>query len=199
MGKSPAFVSNTLRMLELPDALKDGLISGVISEGHARALAAIPDTQTMIEAYKIILREGGSVRRAEELARRFKKTMNRSKPSDGFNTKTMNDSIDSMAEEIQVSLGENARVKIRRSRMETAINIVLKGNPEETEKQIQIIHDLLVPSSSTSPDQPDITPSTTTEESTYSNPFEPFNDPFSPLSASPTATSPVSEDTPREY
>ncbi|MEK7064640.1 MAG: ParB/RepB/Spo0J family partition protein, partial [Patescibacteria group bacterium] len=72
-GKSPSYVSNSLRLLELPDALKDGLISGVISEGHARALSAIPETQAMIEAYKIILREGGSVRRAEELARRFKK------------------------------------------------------------------------------------------------------------------------------
>ncbi|KKS64507.1 MAG: Chromosome partitioning protein ParB, partial [Candidatus Collierbacteria bacterium GW2011_GWF2_42_51] len=88
IGKSPAYVSNTFRLLELPDALKDGLISGVITEGHARALAAIPDTQAMIEAYKMILREGGSVRRAEELSRRFKKTMHRSKPSDGFNTKT---------------------------------------------------------------------------------------------------------------
>ena len=72
ISKSPAFVSNSLRLLDLPDALKDGLISGVIAEGHARALAAIPDTQAMIEAYKMILKEGGSVRRAEALARIFK-------------------------------------------------------------------------------------------------------------------------------
>ena len=66
------FVSNSLRLLSLPDALKDGLLSGLISEGHARALAAIDDSNLMIEAYKIILRESGSVRRAEELARRMK-------------------------------------------------------------------------------------------------------------------------------
>ena len=144
IGKSPAFVSNTLRLLELPDALKDGLISGVITEGHARALAAIPDKQTMIEAYKIILREGASVRRAEELARRFKKSMHKSKPSDGFDTKTVNESIDVMAEGIQRSIGENAHVKMRRSRIETAIHIVLKGNPQETESQIQKIFDSLV-------------------------------------------------------
>lgn len=182
VGKSPAFVSNTLRLLELPDALKDGLISGVISEGHARALAAIPDTQTMIEAYKMILREGGSVRRAEELARRFKKTMNRSKPSDGFNTKTVNESIDHMAEEIQGSLGENARVKMRRSRMETALTIVLKGNPEETEKQIQKIHDSLVTQgASAAAPETESTPTAPETESTYTSPFEPFNNPFSPL------------------
>jgi ParB family chromosome partitioning protein len=204
VGKSPAFVSNTLRLLELPDALKDGLISGVISEGHARALAAIPDTQNMIEAYKMILREGGSVRRAEELARRFKKTMNKSKPQDGFNTKTVNDYIDSMAEEIQTSIGENAHVKMRRSRMETAIHIVLKGNPEETEKQIQKIHDSLVPTTSLAEAMadepssnleplPEITELVVETESTYSNPFEPFANPFAPMS--PVATPPVEEST----
>src|SRR4030042_4607216 len=51
IGKSQPYVSNTLRLLRLPDALKDGLLSGVITEGHARALAAIDDTRAMIEAY----------------------------------------------------------------------------------------------------------------------------------------------------
>lgn len=168
IGKSPAYVSNTLRLLELPDALKDGLISGVITEGHARALAAIPDTQAMIEAYKMILREGGSVRRAEELARRFKKSMHRSKPSDGFNTKTVNESIDVMASEIKESLGENVHVKMRRSRLETAIHIVLKGNPEATETQIQKIHNLLVP------EKEALTEIDNSIQQAYSNPFEPF-------------------------
>lgn len=183
IGKSPAFVSNTLRLLELPDALKDGLISGVISEGHARALAAIPDKQAMIEAYKIILREGASVRRAEELARRFKKTMHKVKPSDGFDTKTVNESIDNMASDIQKSIGENVHVKMRRSRIETAIHIVLKGNPQETENQIQRIHDAIVgfpagttPASSPSVSYPDPEPVETPAQSSYSNPFEPMFD-----------------------
>src|SRR5260221_397388 len=76
IGKSVAYVSNSLRLLSLPDALKDGLLSGLISEGHARALAAIDDPQLMVEAYKIILRESGSVRRAEEHARRMKSQSN---------------------------------------------------------------------------------------------------------------------------
>ena len=200
IGKSPAFVSNTMRLLELPDALKDGLISGVISEGHARALAAIPDTQSMIEAYKIILREGGSVRRAEELARRFKKSMHKSKPQDGFNTKTVNESIDSMASEIEKSIGDNAHVKMRRSRVETAIHIVLRGNPEETEVQIQKIHDSLV-SANPQPEQNQEVISSVTDdtppetETTYSSPFEPFSDTFTPLSAG----EPQNEDNSREY
>ncbi|EKD56459.1 MAG: hypothetical protein ACD_58C00181G0002 [uncultured bacterium] len=164
IGKSAAYISNTLRLLDLPDALKDGLISGVISEGHARALAGIPDTQQMIEAYKIILREGGSVRRAEELARRFKKNMNVAKPSDGFNTKTVNELIDRMASDLHQSLGNNSEVKIRRSRVETAIHIVLRGNPEQTENQIQKIYQQLT----------NVTSETPPTSTTHTSPFEPI-------------------------
>ena len=72
IGKSVAYVSNTMRLLTLPDALKDGLLSGLITEGHARALSSIDDTSLMIEAYKIILRESGSARRGEGFAPRGK-------------------------------------------------------------------------------------------------------------------------------
>ena len=72
IGRSPSYVSNTLRLLTLPEALKDGLASGQISPGHARALAAIGDKRKMIAAYKQILREEGSVREAEALARKMK-------------------------------------------------------------------------------------------------------------------------------
>ncbi len=73
MGKSIPYVINMLKLLTLPDALKDGLLSGLISEGHARALAGIGDTRLIIEAYKIVLKEKASVRRAEEIARRMKR------------------------------------------------------------------------------------------------------------------------------
>ncbi|OGD72133.1 hypothetical protein A3A84_01785 [Candidatus Collierbacteria bacterium RIFCSPLOWO2_01_FULL_50_23] len=140
-GKSPSYVSNSLRLLELPDALKDGLISGVISEGHARALSAIPETQAMIEAYKIILREGGSVRRAEELSRRFKKQMGgKTKANnDDIASKSINDLIDQLSTQIQTSIGMNAHVKMRRSRIETAISIALKGTPDQTDEQLKKI------------------------------------------------------------
>lgn len=73
VSKSVPYVINVLRLLTLPDALKDGLLSGLITEGHARALSGISDTRLMIEAYKIVLKEKASVRRAEEIARRMRK------------------------------------------------------------------------------------------------------------------------------
>ena len=181
-GKSPSYVSNSLRLLELPDALKDGLISGVISEGHARALSAIPETQAMIEAYKIILREGGSVRRAEELARRFKKQMGGKTKvaTNDMASKSINDLIDQLSNQIQSSIGKNAHVKMRRSRIETAISIVLRGKPEETEQQLKKICSALIGNESVNEVKDEPVSESTVEIAAvaaapaFSNPFEPI-------------------------
>lgn len=137
ISKSPSFVSNSLRLLNLPDALKDGLLTGMITEGHARALAAIQDESIMIEAYKIILKESGSVRRAEELARRMKKGKRRKVTDDQL---IISDKIDQMQEKMNQALGDDSRVSLKRSRVETKLAIVLKGSPEETESKLQKIY-----------------------------------------------------------
>src|SRR3989344_5226322 len=43
VAKSPSYISNTIRLLTLPDALKDALMSGQTTEGHVRALSALED------------------------------------------------------------------------------------------------------------------------------------------------------------
>jgi ParB family transcriptional regulator, chromosome partitioning protein len=145
IGKSAAFVSNTMRLLTLPDALKDGLLSGLVTEGHARALAAIEDTRLMVEAYKIILRESGSVRRAEELARRMKQGIPIAAAS-AATTFVRDDQyvdhqqLDAMAQEIQSLLGDRSKVSINRSRAETRLVIKLKGTISDTEDQLQLIY-----------------------------------------------------------
>jgi ParB family chromosome partitioning protein len=143
ISKSPAYISNSMRLLGLPDALKDGLLSGLISEGHARALSSIDDTKLMIEAYKIILRESGSVRRAEEVARRIRKKSGQ--PAKTAHTKSphiISEDYDKIRDEIHEALGDNEKVRVRlvRSRAETKLFIVLKGNLEKTEDNLQKIY-----------------------------------------------------------
>lgn len=144
VSKSPSYISNTLRLLSLPDALKDGLISGLITEGHARALSSIEDKNAMIEAYKLILKESGSVRRAEDLARRMKKktgqasTGPHSRPSH-----QVSEEIDKLTKSLTESLGKNTKVKLVRTQRETRLNIVLKGSPEATQEKLdQIVKSL---------------------------------------------------------
>lgn len=142
IGKSPAYVSNTMRLLTLPDAIKDGLISGLISEGHARALAGIPDVKTMIEAYKILLKEEGTVRRAEDLARRFREKMGDKRvgmPDRQYIVSEQIDKIQLQLQKIMTAANQRSKVKLTRSRAETKLVIVLKGSPEDTEEILQRI------------------------------------------------------------
>ncbi len=153
IGKSVAYVSNSIRLLTLPDALKDGLLSGLITEGHARALAAIDDPDLMVEAYKIILKESGSVRRAEELARRMKaksnQDMNRSSASKVI-MRVVSDDIDKMQEDMSQKFfnpqddsdkrKKNSVVKLIRSQRETRVQFIFKGNLDETEKRLQKLY-----------------------------------------------------------
>ncbi len=71
VGKSRAAISNTLRLLKLAPAVRQALAAGKISEGHARALLALPTAQAQAAAFQTILRRELSVRQTEELARRL--------------------------------------------------------------------------------------------------------------------------------
>jgi ParB family chromosome partitioning protein len=72
VGKSGPYISNTLRLLELPDALKDGLLSGAVTEGHCKALLGLEDTNLIVQAYKQVLKSNLGVRSTEDLVRRMK-------------------------------------------------------------------------------------------------------------------------------
>jgi ParB family transcriptional regulator, chromosome partitioning protein len=71
VGKSRVAVTNTLRLLKLPEKARTALSSGQITEGHARALLALPTAQAQSAAIDTVLRHGLSVRQTEELVRRL--------------------------------------------------------------------------------------------------------------------------------
>ena len=153
IGKSVAYVSNSMRLLMLPDALKDGLLSGLISEGHARALSSIDDPSLMVEAYKQVLRESASVRRAEELARRMKaKSQQSIKPKTRVDDlRIVSEEIDKMKEDLERALRfsdqeapENTDVKVSRSRKQTKVVFTFYGSLEDTEAKLRKIHSSLV-------------------------------------------------------
>lgn len=135
LGKSVSYVSNSIKLLQLPDALKDGLLTGLISEGHARALQAIGNTKGMIEAYKQVLKENASVRRAEELARRFRDQTGEKRVEHRPQIMVSKE-IDSWEERVKEALGENSEVKLRRSFRQTQVTIRLKGSVQDTQEQL---------------------------------------------------------------
>ena len=74
VGKERATVANFLRLLKLPDEIKDLLYTGALSMGHAKAILAIEGRMAQIEAARAIVKKGMSVREAESLSKKVKKS-----------------------------------------------------------------------------------------------------------------------------
>ncbi len=70
VGKERATVANYLRLLKLPDEIKNMLYNGALSMGHARALLSLEGRLNQIEAARKIIKKGLSVREAEALAKK---------------------------------------------------------------------------------------------------------------------------------
>ena len=73
MGKSRPAVTNTLRLLALPDEVMTMLEEGILSAGHARAILGAPTQALQLEAAKKVAAEQLSVRQTEALIKSLQK------------------------------------------------------------------------------------------------------------------------------
>lgn len=77
LGLHRTTVSNLLRLLDLPEEIKQAVLSEAISPGHARTLLGLDDPEQRIEAFRRILEEKLSVRQTEALVRTGEPTPSR--------------------------------------------------------------------------------------------------------------------------
>lgn len=77
VGKKRATIANHLRLLRLPAEIQLGLRDRKIDMGHARALLTIDNAKQQLRLYNIIVRDGISVRKVEEMARNVKESLER--------------------------------------------------------------------------------------------------------------------------
>jgi ParB family chromosome partitioning protein len=81
IAKDRSTIANVLRLLNLPEEVKQGLQEGRITIGHARALLGLSEEKHIRNAYRTILHRGLSVRQVEALVRRkIKSKSRRAKP-----------------------------------------------------------------------------------------------------------------------
>lgn len=141
VGKSAPTISNTVRLLSLPDAIKDALVAGVISEGHVRPLISLGDPALMLELFRRILRENSTVRQTEEEARKAKGEIQKKEP------RTVEDrlwipELDEMAKKI-AKLHNLDKVTIFQSSKKAKILIEIRGDVEVTGPKIKAINKIL--------------------------------------------------------
>jgi ParB family chromosome partitioning protein len=139
IGKSGPYISNTLKLLNLPDAIKDGLVGGMITEGHARAIGGIKDEKYMIECYKTILRRNSSVREAEELARRYKSESGQEQGLRGRGIRIEKKEYEEWTINLQKLFRPKSKVKLTRSNQQTKVTFVFPGDIYETQADLDKI------------------------------------------------------------
>lgn len=148
VSKSPSYISNTIRLLTLPDALKDALMSGATTEGHARALSALEDPRLIIEAYKEVLKRNLSVRGTEEFVRRFRAqhVIGPKKTAVTESMHRMTDELDQVQNDINSVLSEKATssVKYVQTGKKAKLEFVFEGDPTITTPILTQIRDALV-------------------------------------------------------
>jgi len=81
LGRSRPLISNTIRLLNLPDSVQRKVAAGVISAGHARALLSLTDATEIEKLASRIVAEGLSVRSIEEIIATLKPTTKSAKKS----------------------------------------------------------------------------------------------------------------------
>jgi ParB family transcriptional regulator, chromosome partitioning protein len=106
VGKSRVTVTNTLRLLGLADAVKQALVDGKITEGHARALLALSTQKAQASALQTVLNLSLSVRQTEELTRKLggHKPVKAKKPN-------RNADVNDVEKRLQKSLGTKVALK----------------------------------------------------------------------------------------
>ena len=80
VGKSRPAVTNSLRLLHLPEEVRDLVSAGLLSAGHARALLAFDDEAMLLKAARQAVERGSTVRELEAMAKKAERT-EREKPA----------------------------------------------------------------------------------------------------------------------
>lgn len=149
VGKSPSYISNTIRLLTLPDALKDALMSGATTEGHARALSALEDPHLIIEVYKEVLKRNLSVRGTEELVRRYraKVGMGPKKTAVTEMMHILSDELDRVQNDLSEAISKRAekyQVKCMQTGKRAEVRLIIEGEPLKTAPLLEDIRQAIV-------------------------------------------------------
>ena len=102
--KSRSHIANLMRLLDLPEFVRDALLRGNISMGHARAVANAPDPEALVRS---VIAKGWSVRQTEDAARSTKA------PSAKAGSKASSPPVDADLAALEKQLGDLLGLKVR--------------------------------------------------------------------------------------
>ncbi len=110
VGKSRSAVANFLRLLHLPDGIKDSIVKGQLSMGHARALLGADTAAQQNSAWRAIIGKGLSVRQTEALIKRLRQA---SEAVEKRKTTSEDRHLTTVAEDLSRRFGTRVEIKKR--------------------------------------------------------------------------------------
>jgi len=123
IGKDRSTIANSLRLLRLPEEVRDKVISGDLSEGHGRALLSLEDPKRMAELAQRVILGRLSVRQTEELVRGAKASAGGGSGASGGSgkSKSKSASVRDLEKRLERKLGARCDVKDRAGKGEILI------------------------------------------------------------------------------
>lgn len=141
VGRNRATIANTVRLLQLPDEVREKLVTmpRAFTEGHARAVLQINGDAARINAMKQIIAQEMSVRQAEELARRYNnRALGLANDRRGSVTRSQNPETRVLEEEFTRAVEMKVRLQ-RTSRGKGQLTLYFTSD-----EQLQILYSRLV-------------------------------------------------------
>ncbi len=131
VGKQRSTVTNMLRLLKLPDLIKEDILNGLLTEGHGRALVRLVDDPVKLqEVRNLVIKNSLSVRQTEKIIKRASTTESPTKRS-----------IKPISEEIPASY-KNSLITQLTNRLNSKIAITQNGSRGKIEIEYYSLDDL---------------------------------------------------------
>lgn len=144
VGISRPALTNSLRLLSLPDEVLDSLSSGDISAGHARALLGLGDNDTILAKLQIVVSKNLSVRETEKLVKdyfKFKALEEKDVPDDSTlkNKRDMKIYISKLEEKLSSGVGRKISISQNKKKPDSGKLEIEYYNEEDFEALVKLL------------------------------------------------------------
>jgi len=116
VGRRRTTISNTLRLLRLPDEVQEALDTGQLRMGHARALLALEGESQLGEVAQEVIQKGLSVRATEDRVRKAAKEDTAGEPDQRSAANRRDPDVERLEQELGEHLGAKVRITQRKNR-----------------------------------------------------------------------------------
>ncbi len=137
VGKSRVTITKSLRLLRLPDSVKQALVAGEITEGHADALVSLDDERQQLGVIDRVKREDLNVRQTESLVRQIREGPSEPEPEPPSQPVEHDPHLEALEDEFREALG--TKVKLNRNKQGGRLVIHFYSDEE-----FQAIYDAIV-------------------------------------------------------